>query len=87
MLLCELLDYAYTSDYLPYAGGADLTLDGCLEIKQFAKTWKHFLTMDINDFDLVPKVKYGRSFDGSKIRNYNTTYVGLLNDEYKYLIE
>lgn len=80
MTLADLLDTAYRSDYIMY--------HDCDDIKRFAKTWKNFLALDIDDIQLTEIPRYGvHPITGEHIRKYNTTYKDLLNDEYKYLID
>ena len=80
MTLADLLDTAYRSDYI--------ILHDCGAIKRFAKKWKNFLVLDIEDIQLTETPQYGvHPITGERIRKYNTTYKDLLNDEYKYLID
>lgn len=80
MTLVELLDAAYTSEYID--------LNNCGDIKAFAKVWKDFLAIDLEDIQLIKTPKCGvNPITGKLIRNYNTTYTALLKDEYKYLID
>lgn len=80
MTLADLLDTAYRSDYI--------ALHDCDDIKRFAKTWRNFLALDIEDIQLTEIPRYGaHPITGEPIRKYTTTYVDLLKDKYKYLIE
>lgn len=67
MTLAELLDAAYTSEYIE--------LHNLNEIKDFAKIWKNFLPLELEDIKL------------GIIPQYIITVECLLNDEYKYLIK
>lgn len=81
MTLVELLDAAYTSEYIE--------LHDCDNIKAFAKAWKDFLAVDIEDIQLIKiSPQYGvNPLTGKPIRKYNTTYKDLLKSEYKYLLQ